>query len=126
MGDSSVFTRRLKEARLSCGLSQEQLGVQAGIEEFSASARMNQYERGKHVPHPDTIAKIAEVLRVPVAYFFADEDTLAQFLVLFGKLSEPQKRQLLSEAEALAAASEQALPQLPIKARRSLKKGSDR
>jgi DNA-binding XRE family transcriptional regulator len=44
----TVFSARLKEARIAAGLSQERLGVVAGIEEASASARMNQYERGKH------------------------------------------------------------------------------
>lgn len=38
----SVFPKRLKQARLRSGLTQEQLGIQAGIDEFSASARVNQ------------------------------------------------------------------------------------
>src|SRR5262249_47548553 len=46
--DTPLFARRLKAARLGAGLTQEALGVQAGIDEFSASARINQYERGKH------------------------------------------------------------------------------
>ena len=37
----SVFSKRLKEARRENGLSQERLGVLAGIDEMSASARMN-------------------------------------------------------------------------------------
>ena len=41
-----MLIKRLKEARLRSGLSQEKLGVLAGIDEASASARMNQYERG--------------------------------------------------------------------------------
>ena len=45
----NIIALRLKEARLRLGLSQEKLGVLAGIDEFSASARINQYERGKHV-----------------------------------------------------------------------------
>ncbi|HGU4535105.1 TPA: XRE family transcriptional regulator, partial [Escherichia coli] len=34
---------RLKKARLNAGLTQEQLGILVGIDECSASARMNQY-----------------------------------------------------------------------------------
>lgn len=44
----STMARRLKEARQRAGLTQERLGVLAGIDEMSASARMNQYERGKY------------------------------------------------------------------------------
>ena len=40
----SIFAARLKEVRTTAGLSQERLGVLAGIDEASASARMNQYE----------------------------------------------------------------------------------
>lgn len=42
----SIFTKRLKEA----AVSQEWLGILAGIDEMSASARMNQYGRGKYEP----------------------------------------------------------------------------
>ena len=45
-----MLTKRLKEARLRAGLSQEKLGILAGIDEASASVRMNQYEKGKHTP----------------------------------------------------------------------------
>jgi transcriptional regulator with XRE-family HTH domain len=47
-----------KEARLRAGISQEKLGVLAGIDEASASARMNQYERGKHTPDFDGCANL--------------------------------------------------------------------
>ena len=46
MEDGSVISRRLKQARVLAGLSQKQLGIKAGIDEFSASPRINQYERG--------------------------------------------------------------------------------
>ena len=61
----SVFTKRLKEARTAAGYSQEKLGILAGIEEASASARMNQYERGKHQPDYSVVEKIAKILDVP-------------------------------------------------------------
>jgi transcriptional regulator with XRE-family HTH domain len=58
----SVFATRLKEARKRAGLSQERLGVLAGIDEMSASARMNQYKRGKHEPHFSLVERLAKVL----------------------------------------------------------------
>ena len=53
----SPIAKRLKEARLEAGLSQKELGVKAGIDQFSASPRMNQYETGKHTPDFGTIKK---------------------------------------------------------------------
>ena len=61
--------KRLKEARKKAGISQKNLGIAAGIDEFSASARMNQYETGKHTPDFLTLSKIAKVLKTPVAFF---------------------------------------------------------
>ena len=73
------------------GLSQERLGVLAGIDEFSASARMNQYERGKHSPHYQTMIRLASVLNVSVTYFYADDDQEAELLLEFAKLTPQQK-----------------------------------
>lgn len=47
----SPVAKRLKEARLAARLSQKSLGIAAGMDEFSASARMNQYETGKHIAY---------------------------------------------------------------------------
>ena len=79
----STLAKRLKEARLRSGLSQERLGILAGIDEMSASARMNQYERGKHAPDWLTVQRLAAVLQVPVAYFYADDDDAAELLLAF-------------------------------------------
>ncbi|MET0382727.1 MAG: helix-turn-helix transcriptional regulator [Burkholderiaceae bacterium] len=78
-----TLARRLKEARLRTGLSQERLGVLAGIDETTASARMNQYERGKHAPDWLTVQRLAAVLEVPVAYLYAEDDAAAELLLLF-------------------------------------------
>ena len=74
----SPFPRRLKEARLVKGLSQKNLGIIAGIDEFSASSRMNQYEKGKHTPDFATLKRLAEALDVPTGYFYCEEDWLGQ------------------------------------------------
>jgi transcriptional regulator with XRE-family HTH domain len=79
----SALAKRLKEARQRAGLSQERLGILAGIDEMSASARMNQYERGKHAPDWLTVQRLAAVLQVPVAYFYADDDDAAELLLAF-------------------------------------------
>lgn len=87
----SVFAKRLKEARIAADLSQERLGVMAGIEEASASARMNQYERGKHEPDFSMVERIAKVLDLSEAYFYAKDDDLAWLIAQFHRLSKSKK-----------------------------------
>jgi len=76
--ENSPFPKRVKEARLKQGLSQKQLGIAAGIDEFVASARMNQYEKGVHAPDFKTVLSISKVLNIPTAYFYCVEDDLAE------------------------------------------------
>lgn len=91
----SPFCKRLKEARLSAKLSQKQLGIAAGMDEFSASARMNHYEKGRHTPDYSVLHRIACVLKLPVAYFYAESDELAKFIKLFNKLKKIDKMTFL-------------------------------
>lgn len=79
----SIFAYRLKEARKRAGLSQERLGVLAGIDEFSSSARINQYEKGKHVPDLETAERLAAVLNVPMPYLYSKDDDLAEWILSF-------------------------------------------
>ncbi|TNC81296.1 MAG: XRE family transcriptional regulator [Oleiphilus sp.] len=83
MSQQSPLPKRLKEARSKLKISQKELGIKAGIEEFSASSRMNQYEKGTHAPDFSTLKNIAEVLGVPTAYFYAEDDALAQYILRF-------------------------------------------
>lgn len=81
----SPLPKRLKEARLAAKLSQKELGIAAGIDRFSASPRINQYETGKHTPDFLTLKNLAEVLSVPTAFFYAEEDELAEAIKQFVK-----------------------------------------
>ncbi|RQS25630.1 XRE family transcriptional regulator [Burkholderia sp. Bp8992] len=98
----SVFPKRLKQARLRSGLTQEQLGIQAGIDEFSASARVNQYEKGKHTPTLQTSQRLARAMLVPTSFLYEEDDLLANLLAIAGRLSKEKKRALIASAEALA------------------------
>lgn len=91
----STFTKRLKEARNRAGLSQKQLGIAANIDEFSASARMNQYETGKHHPDLKTIERLCAVLRVPVAFLYCDDDSLAEIIASYPSLPGESKQKIL-------------------------------
>ena len=101
MKDSlSIFARRLKAARLAKGITQEELGIQSGIDEFSAKARINQYENGVHTPHFEIAEKIASTLGIPTAYFYSRKDDEAELLCLFHHMSDEAKQQLLSQAKS--------------------------
>lgn len=91
----SPIPLRLKAARARAGLSQKKLGILSGIDEFAASARMNQYEKGTHNPSFQTIASLAEVLNVPTAYFYAIEDDLADLILGYSALDKERKSQLI-------------------------------
>lgn len=93
-----LFARRMKAARELLGISQMELGVRAGIKECSASARINQYERGKHAPDFLTAQHLAGVLQVPTAYFYAEDLQLAELVVLFHKMQYEQRVALLDTA----------------------------
>lgn len=91
----SPLPRRLKAARLKSQLTQRQLGVCLGMDENTASARMNQYEKGKHSPDYQTMQRLAKVLDVPVAYFYCDDDLLAELLRAIAKQPREKQEQLL-------------------------------
>ncbi|HPV45219.1 MAG TPA: helix-turn-helix transcriptional regulator [Methylotenera sp.] len=95
MDNTSVITKRLVEARLASGLSQKKLGIAAGIDEFSASPRINQYERGVHVPDYSTVERLASVLNVPTPYFYTRDDDLAKLILRYGQLDAAAKAELM-------------------------------
>lgn len=99
-GGISIVARRLKEARLRSGISQKQLGIKAGIDEFSASARINQYERGKHMPDLQTLTRLAAVMLVPAPYFYCEDGELAELILRFSALGKAQKKRLISSMPA--------------------------
>jgi len=65
------------------------------MDEFSASARMNQYEVGKRSPDLLTLQHIAKALKCPVAFFYAEDDALAEMILEFSRLSKEKKKKAL-------------------------------
>lgn len=92
---SAVFCQRLKTARLAKGLSQKSLGILAGIDEFVASTRINRYEKGVHQASIDVAQQLANVLEVPLAYFYIVDDRLAKLVLHWQMLSTEEKDAIL-------------------------------
>lgn len=88
---------RLKQARKLVGISQKELGIRIGMDESSASGRMNHYEKGRHVPDVETLRKIAAELNVPLNYFFCEDELSAELACLISKLDEEGKKSLIAE-----------------------------
>ncbi|SFG66458.1 helix-turn-helix transcriptional regulator [Neptunomonas qingdaonensis] len=94
---NSPLAHRLRSARQAANLTQQQLGIRLGMDPNTASARMNQYEKGKHAPDYQTAKRMADELGVPVAYLYCDDDMLAELICVIAKLKESEKAELLEK-----------------------------
>ncbi|WP_415659328.1 helix-turn-helix domain-containing protein [Roseateles sp.] len=77
-------------------MSQKQLGIEAGLDEFVASTRINRYEQGVHAPDFQIAMRLAAVLQVPVAFLYCDADEMAQMILAFHQAPKPLRRQALA------------------------------
>lgn len=73
-----AFKDRLKEARLSRGLTQEQIAKQIGV----AKSTFTGYEKGNSEPSMLTISKIMNVLKVDANFLWQDETNSLTELVV--------------------------------------------
>ena len=94
----SIVGDRLRQARERAGISQKQLGIKAGIDPGVASARINQYEKGKHLPHLATAKQLARVLGVPTPYLYADDDVLAAWILAYARVSTATRKSIIRDA----------------------------
>ena len=93
---ASIFGVRLRARRKALGLSQEKVGVSIGLDESCSRTRISRYETGAHEPAIATSLLLATALGVPVAYFYCEDDMLAEIIRLTDKL-ELQAKQVLLE-----------------------------
>lgn len=98
--------KRLNEAMARVGISQKSLGIRCGIDPSVASARINHYCTGRHVPNFSLLVKVAAVLKVPVAYFYTPENDIARLLASYQLLPVRVRKELLRRSEQLSDGSE--------------------
>ncbi|MCE0555594.1 helix-turn-helix transcriptional regulator [Motilimonas sp. E26] len=96
MPQDSPIPKRLKDARQKAGFTQKELGMRIGMDQGSASGRMNHYEKGRHTPDISVLKRMAEELDVPLHYFFCEDDITAELVCLIDKLPEQNKLELLN------------------------------
>lgn len=98
--------KRLNEAMARVGISQKSLGIRCGIDPSVASARINHYCTGRHVPNFSLLLKVAAVLKVPVAYFYTPENDIARLLANYQLLPVRVRKELLRRSEQLSSGPE--------------------
>lgn len=83
-------------------LAQDELGVRAGLEESSSSARISRYESGIHEPPFQFVEALAEVLRVSPAYFYCSDDRLANIILIYSDMPDSKRATLQQVAVDLS------------------------
>lgn len=95
---TSVLGKRLKEARLRLELTQAQVGLRAGFDPSGAGTRINQYERGRHVPQFAVCEQLARAVEVPTPYLYAADDQLAAWILAYAEIGTSKRRVILEKA----------------------------
>ncbi len=83
-------------------MSQRELGALIGLGKTVGSTRINRYEQQKSLCDMETASQIAEQLDVPLAYLFAESELLADMILAFSALTQPEQKKLLVEIEKRA------------------------
>lgn len=100
---TSIFCVRLRTARKAAGLSQKQLGIAIGLDEFVASTRINRYEVGVHEPDIGTALRMAQALKVPLPYLYAENEHMAELIRAIGALTIREQEALLKSLRESAS-----------------------
>lgn len=83
------------------GLSQRALGalVDKDQSKDKGAVRVNRYEQQVNRADMESAAELAKALDVPVAYLFADDDQLAELILVFNRLNDVDRRLLVDSAK---------------------------
>ena len=93
----SPLPQRLKSARKLAKLTQEKLSNKLGFDDRShGTARISQYETGKHAPDFAMAKKMADALDVPVAYLYCDDENIANILMEINNLNQMDYENILN------------------------------
>jgi len=71
-------------------------------EQNTGAPRISRYETGQHDPDPQTAEKLAKALGLPLAYFYATSDTLAEIILMVSTLPEDLQQEALDALKAIA------------------------
>lgn len=86
------FGYRLRTARENLGMTQEDLAARLGKNQNSISA----YENGTRAIRITDLPELAEVLSVPVAYFFGDDYPVDEATVLLSEFPPDKRKEIVA------------------------------
>ena len=92
---SNLIGKRLREARVRANIPQDKLGVLIGLDESSSSARISRYETGIHEPALATAQQLAKILKVPLCFFYCEDDVMAELILSLHALKKSELQQLM-------------------------------
>ncbi|WP_313229784.1 helix-turn-helix transcriptional regulator [Stenotrophomonas acidaminiphila] len=91
-----MFAARLKQARDLRGIaSQRALGVLMGLDKKLASSRVNRYETEVSGIDLDGLGRLAEVLGVPMAYLVAEDEVIANAILVLSRMNHEERLRAL-------------------------------
>ncbi|WP_267106136.1 helix-turn-helix transcriptional regulator [Xanthomonas sacchari] len=94
------FATRLREARLRAKLTQEALGVAAGLSVDVARTRINRYENGTRECDLRTAERLADALGLPLSALVAIDEDMADLVDLYANIPPLQRSLMLLQAKA--------------------------
>ncbi|WP_236699188.1 helix-turn-helix transcriptional regulator [Xanthomonas sp. Leaf148] len=100
---ATVYGTRLRHARIAMGWTQAELAERIGmVDSVSGATRVSRYETGQHDPDPATAEALAKALDLPVAYFHATSDLLAEVILLVSTLPVSKQKEVLKRLREMA------------------------
>lgn len=61
------------------------------------AARINSYEQQSRLPSVESASELARVLKVPLAFLFAETDDLAEWILAFDRLDPKERAKALAD-----------------------------
>lgn len=108
---NTIIGRRLRERREQLGWSLERVGVEIGLDESTARARISRYELGVHQPPEQTALQLAHVLKVPHAFLHCENDRLAEIILATSELPASDQEMMLKSLRERLALKQASAPQ---------------
>ncbi|NIJ82512.1 helix-turn-helix domain-containing protein [Xanthomonas campestris pv. passiflorae] len=100
---ATVYGTRLRHARMGMGWTQAELAERIGmVDSVSGATRVSRYETGQHDPDPATAEALARALNLPVAYFHATSDVLADIILIVSRLPVAKQKEALKRLREIA------------------------
>ncbi|MCD9027836.1 helix-turn-helix domain-containing protein [Luteimonas sp. BDR2-5] len=87
----NLYGRRLRQARESYGFKQRELGVAAGLDYSAAGTTVSRYENGVHQAKPGLQKRFAQVLELPLSFFFTEDEEEARLIAESERSNKPAR-----------------------------------